>query len=285
MAIFSEFFSFFLSTVYGLFFIKEKNPSRLENRDILILPGLGSGTWFYRKLESTLKTKGYRPFTVPLPPWRSEKVVIATLNQYLSQARSKTIVIAHNTSGLLMGALPDETRRKVDTLITLGTPFYGFRLMNIFTWKGWEPKSSKLAHQHPAYLFINQFYPLAPIRDILFQPKDCMSYGQARDQWFDVPGNYNMVRSSENLRTLGEFLISVMPPIPQMNTIIPAHMTIQMPSEKATPSYNPNQNTKPISKNKNQPIGAKNKNSQKKQVNKINKSMSKSIAKKKSKKK
>lgn len=257
----------------------------MENRDILILPGLGSGIWFYRKLELALKSKGYRPFTVPLPPWRSEKVIIAALNLYLSQAQSKTIVIAHNTSGLLMGALPDETRRKVDTLITLGTPFYGFRLMNIFTWKGWEPKSSKLAHQHPAYLFINQFYPLAPIREILFQPKECMSYGQARDQWFDIPGNYNMVRNSENLRTLGEFLVSVMPPIPIMNTIIPSHMTIQMPSAKTQQTSKLNQNSKQSLKISNTSLIAKKKKSIKSPEKKFSKTNSKSIAKKKSKKK
>ncbi|NCN11460.1 MAG: hypothetical protein GW938_16605 [Leptospira sp.] len=212
----SEFLSFLLSLVSGIFYSKEKVLSRLENKDILILPGLGSGTWFYNKMAKYLKSKGYRPFVVPLPPWRSEKNINVTLNAYLVNAKPNTIVIAHNTSALLIPALPDGTRRKIDTLVTLGTPFKGFRLLGILKFKNWEPNSNKLIMQHPAYLFINRFFPLAPIRDYLFQPKESLAYGQGRDQWFDIPGNYNLVRKAENLRTLSEFLFSVNPPIPQI---------------------------------------------------------------------
>ncbi|MCG9875181.1 MAG: alpha/beta hydrolase [Leptospiraceae bacterium] len=210
----TEFLSFLLSVVSGIFYSKEKVLSRLDNNDILILPGLGSGAWFYNKMAKYLKSKGYRPFVVPLPPWRSEKNIILSLNAYLLKAKPNTIVIAHNTSALLIPALPDGTRRKIDTLVTLGAPFKGFRLWGIFSFKNWEPNSSKLAIQHPAYLFINRFFPLAPIHDYLFQPKDSLAYGQGRDQWFDIPGNYNLVRKAENLRTLSEFLFSVNPPIP-----------------------------------------------------------------------
>jgi hypothetical protein len=144
------------------------------------------------------------------------------LNSYLIQAKPNTIVIAHNTSALLIPALPDATRRKIDTLVTLGAPFRGFRLLGFFKLKNWEPNSNKLAMQHPAYLFINRFFPLAPINDYLFQPKESLAYGQGRDQWFDIPGNYNLVRKAENLRTLSEFLFSVNPPLPQ----IPKNTTI-----------------------------------------------------------
>lgn len=257
----TEFLSFLLSVFSGIFYSKEKVLSRLDNNDILILPGLGSGAWFYNKMAKYLKSKGYRPFVVPLPPWRSEKNIILTLNAYLVKAKPNTIVIAHNTSALLIPALPDGTRRKIDTLVTLGTPFKGFRLWGIFSFKNWEPNSNKLAIQHPAYLFINRFFPLAPIHDYLFQPKDSLAYGQGRDQWFDIPGNYNLVRKAENLRTLSEFLFSVNPPIPQIpkdatvltRDVIISQGTMKQESRPLSKSSSKNSSgnkikTKPISK-------------------------------------
>lgn len=212
-----EIFEFVFALITGLFSRGEAKPSDFQNADILIFPGLGAGSFFYKKLEDSLKSAGYSPLTIPLPTWKSEKETTAHVAQALSQASDRITIIAHNTSGLAMGALPDSARRKIDTLVTLGTPYRGFQLLNLFTFSGWEPDSSSLELRLPAYLFINHFHPLSPILEYIFFPRgEQLLYGQGRDQWFDIPGNYNLVRRKENLRTLVEYLQTIHPVVPKI---------------------------------------------------------------------
>jgi hypothetical protein len=210
-----EYIEFFWAVITGFFSKSKKVDHDLRSRDILIVPGLGAGSSFYKKLEKQLSQAGYRPYVVPLPVWKSEKETIAHLTQALNRSNDRCCIIAHNTAGILMGGLPDSARRKVDTLVTLGTPYRGFKFMGFFSWKGWEPGASALEMRLPAYLFINKFHPLSPIQEYLFYPRDeNLQYGQGRDQWFDIPGNYNLVRRGENLRTIVEYLQTINPPIP-----------------------------------------------------------------------
>jgi hypothetical protein len=237
MILILEIFEFFYALITKLFDRKTDPNLDLRNRDVLILPGFGAGRGFYRKLEKKLAQAGYRPFTLPLPSFRNESIQIPILKAYLAKASSDSILIAHNSAGLLIGGLPDSARRKIDTLITLGTPFQGFRFLGFWQTQGWEHGSSPLEMRMPTYLFINRFHPLAPIRDYFFQPKDCNVYGQGRDQWFDIAGTYNLVRRGENLRTLVDYLQSVhAPKFPQP---IPDART-QSPEQKLTrdPGFN-----------------------------------------------
>ncbi|WCL47700.1 esterase/lipase family protein [Leptospira sp. GIMC2001] len=215
MSMLLEFWEFVTGLLFGLFNQKKSLPSDLSSRDVMILPGMGMSSGFYSKLEKYLSKAGYRPITIPLPAWKSEKEILPILANYLNRSAPYTIVIAHNTAGLLMSALPDSSRRNVDTLITLGTPFHGYKVLGFLQEQGREPQSSRLSARHPAYLFFNRFQPLSPIQEFIFKSTDT-AYGQGRDQWFDIPGNYNLVRRSENLRTLVEFLFSIRPPIPKM---------------------------------------------------------------------
>lgn len=213
MAFVLEIIEFISAILNGLFSVlrKKSNPS-WEERDILILPGWGAGPGFYSKLKDSLSSAGYRPGILKVPPFCKENEYLELLNQALQTCSQPMICIAHNTSGLVIGALPDATRRKINTLITLGTPFKGYKILGLITQKGHEPNSPLLENRLTTYLFINHFYPLSPIKEYLFFPKgENLVYGQGRDQWFDVPGNYNLVQRSENLRTLVEFLLSVHP--------------------------------------------------------------------------
>jgi hypothetical protein len=218
-----EVIEFIWAIFLGLFSSSKQNIPDLRSRDILILPGFGAGAGFYRRLEKSLSKQGYRPYILPLPTWRSEKELIPHLTQALNASSDRMTLIAHNTAGLIVGGLPDSARRKVDTLISLGTPFRGFRLLNLFTPESWEPGSTNLEMRLPAYLFINRFHPLAPIQEYIFYPRD-NNYGQGRDQWFDIPGNYNLVRRGENIRTLVDYVKTVNPPVP-----IPPKDTIILP--------------------------------------------------------
>lgn len=218
-----EVIEFIWAILLGLFPSSKKEIPDLRSRDIIILPGLGAGVGFYKRLEKSLSKQGYRPYILPLPTWRSEKELLPHLTQALNRSSDRMILIAHNTAGLIVGGLPDSARRKVDTLVSLGTPFRGFRLLNLFSMDPWKPGSTNLEMRLPAYLFINKFHPLAPIQEYLFYPRES-NYGQGRDQWFDIPGNYNLVRRGENIRTLVDYVRTVNPPIP-----LPPKDTIVLP--------------------------------------------------------
>lgn len=228
-----EIIEFFWAVALGFFPNRSQTLSRTHN--VLVLPGWGAGSRFYSKLQKKLQSAGYKVSILELPPWKSEKELLPHLIQALQASPDQIIVLAHNTSGLLMGALPDPARRKVDCLVTLGTPFRGFRFARFWGQSEWEPNAPALELRQPAYLFINHFHPLFPIEEYLFSPTDIQTYGQGRDQWFDIGGNYNLVRRSENIRTLLEFLQSIRPlvPVPDSTTVtIPAGTQIRLPEER-----------------------------------------------------
>lgn len=53
---------------------------------------------------------------------------------------------------------------------------------------------------------MDRFHPLSPLKEFIFLPASSSVYGEGRDLWFDIPGNYNQVRKTENIRTILEFL-------------------------------------------------------------------------------
>jgi hypothetical protein len=255
-----EYIEFFWAMLTGIFSKSENADYDLRSRDVLIISGFGTGRSFYKKLEKKLSLAGYRPYIVTLPVWKTEKETIAHLTQALNRSGDRCCIIAHNTAGILMGGLPDSARRKVDTLVTLGTPYRGFKLLGFFSPKGWEPGSSSLEMRLPAYLFINKFHPLSPIQDYLFYPRgENLQYGQGRDQWFDIPGNYNLVRRRENLRTIVEYLQTINPPIPipPVGTVnIQDHIILDSTSTKSD-NKNDSKSKVKISKEKSNRIIAK----------------------------
>ncbi|MCE9500735.1 MAG: alpha/beta hydrolase, partial [Leptospira sp.] len=231
--------------------------------EILIVPGLFSGGLFYNRLRRKLENSGYRVEIAKLNPFLlSERKKIAELAFVFKSASHGLKVIAHNTGGLLTIMLPDESRQKIDSIITLGTPFQGSHLFRIFppffSLAKWKYDSAALKSAVHNTLLINNIFPFAAISDFIFRPKGSTEFGQGRDWWFDIPGNLNLVRRKENLRTLIEFMEKNLPPKEQSgkNPVPPAKEEQKIKAKKnlrKTPvkvKKSPPKNKKPIMKKK-----------------------------------
>ncbi|EMJ96748.1 hypothetical protein [Leptospira alstonii] len=200
----SEIFEFTLSFASSLF----PSSMNLSGGDIYIVTGYLSGPLFYSKLYKALESKGYRPriLRIPIFLFRTKKAV-EILAKQMDQIPSKSVLLAHNTGGLLTLLLPDRSRQKIRGLVTLGTPFRGSYLFSILPVSGLRYDSAYLKELFKTFLFMDRFHPLSPLKEFIFLPASSSVYGEGRDLWFDIPGNYNQVRKAENIRTILEFLL------------------------------------------------------------------------------
>ncbi|TGN14511.1 esterase/lipase family protein [Leptospira ilyithenensis] len=182
-------------------------PEDCQGKDILIIPGHMAGKDFYRRLKADLDNLGFHVAILSTlrNPVSVEDAVLHLSKQILT-APNEATVIAHNTGGLLCLVLPDESRRKVKRLITLGTPFHGSHFFSDSRFSYWGFESDWVKKNYKNALFFPLFQPLSAIEDFSFSPQESTEFGQGRDLWFDIPGNYNLVRRHENLRTIREFL-------------------------------------------------------------------------------
>ncbi len=182
-------------------------PEDCSGKDILIVPGFEAGKGFYQRLKSNLDNLGFHVgilSTIRNP--KSIEEAVLHLSKQILTAPNEITLIAHNTGGLTCLVLPDEARRKVKRLITLGTPFHGSERFQNTRFSFWGFKSDWVSKNYKNALFFPLFQPLSAIEDFSFPPQESTEFGQGRDLWFDIPGNYNLVRREENLRTLREFL-------------------------------------------------------------------------------
>nr|WP_232371590.1 alpha/beta hydrolase [Leptospira ainazelensis] len=202
----SEILEFILSVISSL--IPSGKDPNLSRGDIYIVTGFLSGPLFYWKLCRALEAKGYQPRVLKVPPFfLNTKKAVETLAKQMDQIPSKSVLIAHNTGGLLTLLLPDRSRQKIRGLVTLGTPFRGSYLFSILPGFGLSYGSSYLQELFKTFLFMDRFHPLSPMKEFIFLPASSSIYGEERDLWFDIPGNYNQVRKAENIRTILEFLV------------------------------------------------------------------------------
>ncbi|MBM9576117.1 alpha/beta hydrolase [Leptospira sp. 201903070] len=202
----SEILEFILSVISSL--IPSGKDPNLSRGDIYIVTGFLSGPLFYWKLRKALEVKGYQPRVLKIPPFfLKTKKAVEILAKQMDQIPSKSVLIAHNTGGLLTLLLPDRSRQKIRGLVTLGTPFRGSYLFSILPVSGLRFGSSYLQELFKTFLFMDRFHPLSPMKEFIFLPASSSVYGEERDLWFDIPGNYNQVRKSENIRTILEFLV------------------------------------------------------------------------------
>ncbi|XDD44614.1 esterase/lipase family protein [Leptospira sp. WS60.C2] len=178
-----------------------------KEKNILIVPGFKSGRFYYARLKSNLDNLGFKVgiLSTLRNPTSLEEAVDYLAKQILT-APNEVTLIAHNTGGLLVLILPDEARRKVKRLITLGTPFHGSDRFTNTRYSYWGFESDWVKTNYKNALFFPLFQPLSAIEDFSFPPQESTEFGQGRDLWFDIPGNYNLVRRNENIRTLREFL-------------------------------------------------------------------------------
>ncbi|EQA46486.1 hypothetical protein LEP1GSC050_0278 [Leptospira broomii serovar Hurstbridge str. 5399] len=202
-------FLFSLATCY----LPETRETPIEQADILIVPGFFSGPVYYKKLTRNLEKAGYKPKILKVPPiFLSTTNIIRSLDSQLKNLPKKYVFLTHNTGGLLCLLLPDTSRRKVGALITLGTPFRGTSLFRFFGPKDLDWKSPLLEKMFNTFLFMDRFQPLSPWKELFFLPKSSSEFGQGRDLWFDVVGNFNIVRVEENLRSITDYLEKNHPP-------------------------------------------------------------------------
>ncbi|TGM40428.1 alpha/beta hydrolase [Leptospira levettii] len=178
-----------------------------QDKNILIVPGFRAGRVFYARLKSNLYNLGFKVgiLSTLRNPSSLEEAIQYLAKQILT-APNEVTLIAHNTGGLLVLILPDEARRKVKRLITLGTPFHGSDRFTNTRFSYWGFESDWVKTNYKNALFFPLFQPLSAIEDFSFPPQESTEFGQGRDLWFDIPGNYNLVRRNENIRTLREFL-------------------------------------------------------------------------------
>ncbi|GBF44184.1 hypothetical protein LPTSP2_34870 [Leptospira ellinghausenii] len=178
-----------------------------KDKNILIVPGFRAGRFFYARLKSNLDNLGFKVgiLSTLRNPTSLEEAIQHLAKQILT-APNEVTLIAHNTGGLLVLILPDEARRKVKRLITLGTPFHGSDRFTNTRFSYWGFESDWVKTNYKNALFFPLFQPLSAIEDFSFPPQESTEFGQGRDLWFDIPGNYNLVRRNENIRTLREFL-------------------------------------------------------------------------------
>ncbi|TGK19980.1 hypothetical protein EHO61_05540 [Leptospira fluminis] len=245
---------YFIVEIFSLIFsvatcmIPEQEADGNEKVDILIVPGFLSGPIYYKKLTRVLKDAGYNARILKIPPFfRDTNRAVNLLDSQLRSLPTKYLVIAHNTGGLLSLLSPDTSRRKIGTLITLGTPFQGTNLFHYFGPKDLRWKSRLLESHFNTFLFMDRFQPLAPWKEMFFRPKESSEFGQGRDLWFDVVGNFNLVRVEENLRTIRDYLLKNYPPAPD---------SAESPNPKGVPTSKPRKKA-PGKKGKKNPTAKK----------------------------
>lgn len=198
----SEIFEFTISLISSL--SPSNKDSDLSGGDIFIVTGYLSGSFFYSKLRKALESKGYKPRILNTPSFLFNTTsAVDFLSKQMDQIPSKSVLLAHNTGGLITLLLPDRSRQKIRGLITLGTPFRGSYFLAV---NGLYFGSKYLKELFKTFLFMDRFHPLAPLKEFIFLPASSSVYGEGRDLWFDIPGNYNQVRKAENIRTILEFL-------------------------------------------------------------------------------
>ncbi|EJO67868.1 esterase/lipase family protein [Leptospira kirschneri] len=197
----SEIFEFTISLISSL---SPNQDSDLSGGDIFIVTGYLSGPFFYSKLRKALESKGYKPRILNTPSFLFNTTsAVEILSKQMDQIPSKSVLLAHNTGGLITLLLPDRSRQKIRGLITLGTPFRGSYFLAI---NGLYFGSKYLKELFKTFLFMDRFHPLSPLKEFIFLPASSSVYGEGRDLWFDIPGNYNQVRKAENIRTILEFI-------------------------------------------------------------------------------
>ncbi|EKR38019.1 esterase/lipase family protein [Leptospira interrogans] len=198
----SEIFEFTISLISSL--SPSDKDSDLSGGDIFIVTGYLSGPFFYSKLRKALESKGYKPRILNTPSFLFNTTsAVEVLSKQMDQIPLKSVLLAHNTGGLITLLLPDRSRQKIKGLITLGTPFRGSYFLAI---NGLYFGSKYLKELFKTFLFMDRFHPLSPLKEFIFLPASSSVYGEGRDLWFDIPGNYNQVRKTENIRTILEFL-------------------------------------------------------------------------------
>jgi len=196
----------------SLFLPGQETPTNCQGKNLLILPTLHAGKAFYSKVRSNLEAQGFSVAILStLREPSSLDIAVEHIAKQIETADEHATLLAHGTGGLYALVLPDSAKKKIRRLITLGTPFQGSRKFHLSGYSYWDYGSEWIKQNAKHALFFPLFQPLSAIQDFTYEPQDSTSFGQGRDLWLDIPGNYNLVTRTENLRTIQEFLGSPKP--------------------------------------------------------------------------
>lgn len=189
------------------FFPGHETATNCNGKNLLILPTLHAGKLFYSNFKRNLENQGFQVgiLSVLRDPVSLDFAVDHIANQIVT-AQDNCTLVAHGTGGLYALVLPEFVKKKIRRLITLGTPFQGARCFHLSHFSYWDYKSEWIHQNLRQASSYPLFYPLSSILDYTYLPSDSTSFGQGRDLWLDIPGNFNLVTHEENLRTILEFL-------------------------------------------------------------------------------
>ena len=166
----------------------------------------------YARLRAALVRNGYTVFLSRCAsPFLSLNDHARTLARRLEAWQLReAILIGHGMGSLCALALPDQARRRIRHLVSLGAPFHGSR---VFLPLGLLPAFRDMS-VGSEYLLLNRvnallfpvITPFAAWRNEWIQPPNLAHFGQARDLILDQVGHYNLVYGGEVVRTIVEVL-------------------------------------------------------------------------------
>ena len=202
-------------------FIRFKIKPGLKNKPPIILV---SDTFifplFYLRLRKMLLDAGY-PVAIISTGHAFQPLIQHARNMSGKLAElgvTKGILIGHGMGSLPALAMPDVGRKRINHLISLGSPYHGSKN---YTYLKFIPSFRDmifgsdylLMHRMNALLFAS-FAPFIAWQDESIIPFNLAMFGQGRDMILDNVGHLNLVLSRENIQTYIEYLDSMYPDLP-----------------------------------------------------------------------
>ena len=204
-------FALFLSAPIGALWTFGQRIGR-RGTPVVIGTDLLAHPLVYIRLRSALQKSGYTVYlSRSASPFVSLHEHARRLARRLEAWQLKdAILIGHGMSSLAALALPDQARRRVRHLLSLGAPFHGSR---VFLPLGFLPAFRDMS-VGSEYLLLNRvnallfpvITPFAAWRNEWIQPPNLAHFGQARDLILDQVGHYNLVLGREVVMTVVEYL-------------------------------------------------------------------------------
>ena len=157
-------------------------------------------------------------------PFKSLNEHSLILSSRLEQWNIKNgILIGHGMGGLIALSLPDSGRRRIEHLVSIGTPFHGSRLLIYLKFipalRDMVVGSDFLLMYSMNALMFPLFTPFKAWLDQWIVPFNLAHFGQGRDLIMDQVGHFNLILGKESLLTI-------------INCIIEQHPEPEKPTEE-----------------------------------------------------
>lgn len=197
-------------------FVQKWSSHGRRKEPVLLLTDLGLSVFAYFRIRMALARAGFPVIVLSIGSVSSLASQARQLARTLEQLNiQKGILVAHGRGGLTALALPDSGRRRIQHLVTLGTPFHGSRFFTPFAFVpafGDMNVGSDflLLHRMNALLFPG-FSPFSAYKDEFIYPGNLGHFGQGRDLILDRNGHMNLILDGENIETIVQHIESLHP--------------------------------------------------------------------------